>query len=520
MSLDKGEGTVKTANLADEKNDVSGMDKPNANDKSLPRRMSGLSLSTLSTSPGIYRTGSSSSLMNKTTGNPRTGKSRWTRRNSRTEFDTRKRQIGRVKNVPIGSCLLHLSLENKQKDALLHQLSVEPSNKKDLTILGAKVKELSQLLSSTKLKFEFHEILFITNEGESAISAMVQLVRLLTQRTQPLSDVNEKSAPKFSIGAANGNHQQEKQETEEGKKPQSTCTIYLEKSLFMHPAITSLPHGRIQFWTQELCANNPNMFDCVITVGDDSTALRASWLFQEVVPPVISFSVAKHGFLTMFDAKDYMKVITRVFDSGFTVNLRMRFECTLMKYSADTNSHMQAGQWSVLNELVVDRGPNPFMTSLELFGDEEHITSVQADGLCISTPSGSTAYSLAAGGSLCHPGIPCVLISPICPHTLSFRPLVLPDSLILRILVPIDARSTAWCAFDGRNRTELSQGDYIQVSASPYPFPSVHTSKYTADWFYALRRSLNWNDRSKRQHDTHRTPSTVSTFSEVFKNGK
>lgn len=72
---------------------------------------------------------------------------------------------------------------------------------------------------------------------------------------------------------------------------------------------------------------------------------------------------------------------------------------------------------SVLNDIVVDRGPNPTMTSTELFGDDEHLTSVMADGICIATPTGSTAYSLAAGGSLCHPDIPGMLISPICLTT-------------------------------------------------------------------------------------------------------
>lgn len=103
-----------------------------------------------------------------------------------------------------------------------------------------------------------------------------------------------------------------------------------------------------------------------------------------------------------------------------------------------------------------------------MYGDEEHLTSVIADGLVIATPTGSTAYSvsfplnvsniqLSAGGSLVHPEIPAILISPICPHTLSFRPLLVPDSMILRIVVPTDSRSTAWCSFDGRNRTELKR---------------------------------------------------------------
>ena len=102
------------------------------------------------------------------------------------------------------------------------------------------------------------------------------------------------------------------------------------------------------------------------------------------------------------------------------------------------------------------------------------MTTVQADGLTISTPTGSTAYSvcvhvttlililtsfsqLSAGGSLVHPEIPAILITPICPHTLSFRPMLLPDTMELRICVPYNSRSTAWASFDGRGRVELKR---------------------------------------------------------------
>lgn len=105
------------------------------------------------------------------------------------------------------------------------------------------------------------------------------------------------------------------------------------------------------------------------------------------------------------------------------------------------------------------------------------MTTVQADGLTVSTPTGSTAYSvssnawslsslervqqLSAGGSLVHPEIPALLITPICPHTLSFRPMLLPDTMELRICVPFNSRSTAWASFDGRGRVELKREFFI-----------------------------------------------------------
>ncbi|KAG0229540.1 hypothetical protein BGW41_003007 [Actinomortierella wolfii] len=120
--------------------------------------------------------------------------------------------------------------------------------------------------------------------------------------------------------------------------------------------------------------------------------------------------------------------------------------------------------FEILNDLVLDRGPSANLSLLELFGDEEHLTTVQADGIVISTPTGSTAYSLAAGGPLTHPDIPAILISPICPHTLSFRPMLLPDSMELRICVPFDSRSTAWASFDGRGRVELKRKLFVEHS--------------------------------------------------------
>jgi len=127
------------------------------------------------------------------------------------------------------------------------------------------------------------------------------------------------------------------------------------------------------------------------------------------------------------------------------------------------------------------------------------MTTVQADGLTVSTPTGSTAYSLSAGGSLVHPEIPALLITPICPHTLSFRPMLLPDSMELRICVPYNSRSTAWASFDGRGRVELKQGDHIKVTASKYPFPTVCADKQSTDWFHAISRTLKWNERERQK---------------------
>ncbi|KXN93404.1 NAD(+) kinase [Leucoagaricus sp. SymC.cos] len=266
----------------------------------------------------------------------------------------------------------------------------------------------------------------------------------------------------------------------------------------------SCDEGQLRYWTSTMCSHSPHLFDFVVTLGGDGTVLFTSWLFQRIVPPVLPFALGSLGFLTNFDFNDHQAVMDSAIDNGIRVNLRMRFTCTVYRKPAKDKEIMcfttrPAEQFEVLNDLVVDRGPSPYVSLLELFGDDHHMTTVQADGLTISTPTGSTAYSLSAGGSLVHPEIPAILITPICPHTLSFRPMLLPDSMELRICVPYNSRSTAWASFDGRGRVELKQGDHIKVTASKYPFPTVCADNQSTDWFHAISRTLKWNERERQK---------------------
>jgi NAD+ kinase len=237
-----------------------------------------------------------------------------------------------------------------------------------------------------------------------------------------------------------------------------------------------------------MCSRAPQTFDIVIALGGDGTVLYASFLFQKIVPPVLSFALGSLGFLTKFDFGKFEQSLTRVFNDGFRCNLRLRFEATVMRKQrkddeksdknrdileeligrdAHTVTHKPDGSHHILNEVVLDRGPNGSeyyewqvtnmltyiaLITLEVFGDNDHFTTIQADGICVATPTGSTAYNLAAGGSLCHPDNPVVLLTAICAHTLSFRPIILPDTIVLRIGVPYDARTNAWASFDGRDR--------------------------------------------------------------------
>jgi NAD+ kinase len=254
----------------------------------------------------------------------------------------------------------------------------------------------------------------------------------------------------------------------------------------------------LKYWTPDLCWSQPDKFDLVLTLGGDGTVLFTSWLFQRVVPPVLSFSLGSLGFMTTFEFEKYKEHLNRVMgEDGMKINLRMRFTCTVFRNGSVGSDVEEGEQFEVLNELVIDRGPSPYVSNLELHGDDELLTVVQADGCIFSTPTGSTAYSLSAGGSLVHPDIPAILLTPICPHTLSFRPMVLSDTMALRVSVPRNSRATAYCAFDGKGRVELRQGDYVTITASQYPFPTV--TRTDTEWFDSVSRTLRWNVRAAAQ---------------------
>ncbi|KAI0417525.1 ATP-NAD kinase-like domain-containing protein [Xylaria grammica] len=254
----------------------------------------------------------------------------------------------------------------------------------------------------------------------------------------------------------------------------------------------------LHYWSPDLCWSHPEKFDLVCTLGGDGTVLFTSWLFQRIVPPVISFSLGSLGFLTSFEFEKYKQHLNRIMgDEGMRVNLRMRFTCTVYRNGTSGGEMEEGEQFEVLNELVIDRGPSPYVSNLELYGDNELLTVVQADGCIFSTPTGSTAYSLSAGGALVHPDIPAILLTPICPHTLSFRPMVLSDTMLLRVSVPRNSRATAYCAFDGKGRLELRQGDHVTITASQYPFPTVMSTN--TEWFDSVSRTLQWNTRAATQ---------------------
>jgi len=289
--------------------------------------------------------------------------------------------------------------------------------------------------------------------------------------------------------------------------------------------------------------------DLVVTLGGDGLLMYAAHVFSGPVPPILPVAGGSMGFLTPFAREEMLeailislglKVITDDNEddiddsdsssdsSGLTISqralnnmqieatdrddyhekpplkfgnnnqicisMRMRLDCRIFSSDGSLKS-----RYAVLNEVVIDRGSSPYLASLECFCDDVHLTTVQADGIIFSTPTGSTAYSMAAGGSVVHPAVPSILVTPICPHVLSFRSMVFPDHVVLRCYVPSDARSSACVYFDGQHRTELNRGDSVQIKMSAHPVPTINRQDHSADWLSSLKSNFNFNTRVKQK---------------------
>jgi len=140
--------------------------------------------------------------------------------------------------------------------------------------------------------------------------------------------------------------------------------------------------------------------------------------------------------------------------------------------------------YHVVNEVVIDRGPSPYSTSLDIFINGNKITNCYGDGIIISTPTGSTAYNMSAGGSIVEVNTECICLTPLAPHSLSFRPIILPSSAEIKLTKIVDGRSAAWVSLDGATRFKLQEGESVIVrgSANPLMMVTLKSDNLTDLW--------------------------------------
>ncbi|RDX41403.1 ATP-NAD kinase [Lentinus brumalis] len=219
--------------------------------------------------------------------------------------------------------------------------------------------------------------------------------------------------------------------------------------------------------------------DLVITLGGDGTILHASSLFKVgAVPPVLSFSMGTLGFLLPFHIDDYTKAIDSAFAGRITVLHRMRLSCSFQD-SGGSPVDTHCDDWQVMNEIALHRGSSPHLNTIDVFVDGQHLTEAVSDGLIVSTPTGSTAYSLSAGGPIVHPSLSAIVLTPICPRSLSFRPLVFPSSSSITLRISERSRASAGLSMDGQISHVLSPGESVTVRASLHPIPCINRSSIT-----------------------------------------
>jgi len=250
--------------------------------------------------------------------------------------------------------------------------------------------------------------------------------------------------------------------------------------------------------------------DLVITIGGDGTLTWAVSLFKGAMPPVVAFSAGSMGFLTPFPLDGWVRTLTSLLDLHqerlpMPLVCRMRLRVSVRRRDSCSCSGEEAAglgadrQVLCLNEVLVHRGRSAGLAKLDVSVDGERVTLVQGDGVILATPTGSTAYSLAAGGSMVHPAVPGILLTPVSPHSLSFRPAVLPDSVVITLAVPLTARSGAALSVDGKEVTQLRLGDSVQVAMSPHPVPTICRTTETKDWFASVHEALQWNGRAEQK---------------------
>ncbi|XP_042015723.1 NAD(H) kinase 1-like [Salvia splendens] len=289
-------------------------------------------------------------------------------------------------------------------------------------------------------------------------------------------------------------------------KEHKNLTIFVEPRVKSELLTESPYYSFVQTWLDDKDVQTLHTkIDLIVTLGGDGTVLWAASMFKGPVPPIVPFSLGSLGFMTPFHSEHYREYLSSIIRGPFSITLRHRLQCHIIRDEAKSDNDNE-GPMLVLNEVTIDRGISSFLTNLECYCDNSFVTCVQGDGLILSTTSGSTAYSLAAGGSMVHPQVPGILFTPICPHSLSFRPLILPEYVMLRVVVPFNSRSQAWVSFDGKDRKQLAPGDALVCSMAPWPVPTACQVDSTSDFLRSIHDGLHWNLRKTQAFDGPRDP--------------
>ena len=255
------------------------------------------------------------------------------------------------------------------------------------------------------------------------------------------------------------------------------CTAMAEPHLSRHL-------GHANQATEEQIRDSAEL---VVVLGGDGTLISVARLFSGREVPIVGVNLGSLGFLTEITVDELYPVLEQCLTSQPGITHRMMLEVVVNR--GDT----ELARCDVLNDAVINKGAIARIIDLEARVNGHFLTTFKADGLIISTPTGSTGYSLSAGGPILQPMMRCIVITPICPHTLTNRPIVISDESAVRIVVKSSFDEKVYLTLDGQVGVELQEGDTIEVRRASKTTALVTSCE--KDYFAILRAKLKWGER-------------------------
>ncbi len=273
-------------------------------------------------------------------------------------------------------------------------------------------------------------------------------------------------------------------------KPKKDEAALLARQLKQaHPAIDFLVEAH---FAEQLgwVATAPDVLreraELVIVLGGDGTLIHAARLLRGKPVPILGINLGSLGFMTEVPVADAMTVLDSVLKGEAQLTSRMKLSCRLVR---DGKTVLED---EVLNDIVIAKSALAKIADHETWLDGAYVATFKADGVIFATPTGSTAYSLSAGGPIVHPSVDCVVVTPICPHALTQRPIVVPADQPLRVQLTSEV-SDVFLTIDGQVGQPLKLGDRVEVMKAAARVQIVRNPNL--DYFGVLRTKLHWGER-------------------------
>jgi len=225
--------------------------------------------------------------------------------------------------------------------------------------------------------------------------------------------------------------------------------------------------------------------DLIISLGGDGTLLNIAPLVERPEVPILGVNMGGLGFITEVAVDEFESVLSKTLDGDYEVEKRMTLE---VQVRGKKGRH----KFRVLNDVVIAKGARSRIIDLETYVGDDYLCTYRADGLIISTPTGSTAYSLAAAGPILEPTLGAIVLAPICPHTLTNRPIVVPSNAAIRVTLR-SFGDTVILIPDGQQGVRLNNGD--KVEARDYGLPVSLIKLPSRSYYDILRQKLKWGER-------------------------